>query len=218
MRICLFFLYYFVVLLGPALVYKRPTGQVTLDFSAPLTLFVALVSSFITLVVGYSLAWKSTYLPTQKPWSNRLLVWSIFNILCLLGTNGIITLLTKLLGMHSQNNLTINLSIGPMFILIILLCIVIGYAEEALFRRAARTIFWWMQGMSPHIVMSILFGAAHINQGWTAVIFSTIAGGIFATFYEILTKRYGKWGWHAVAISHGVYNLIILILAGWLGI
>lgn len=195
------------------------TGQnssIYLDFSLPQIRLAAAINSLMTLVLGYLLAWRGRHLPVRKAWNSRILFWPFFILLCLLIANILIGGLGKIFSWPGQNALRIIGPTGSGYLWTVLLCLAIGYGEETLFRRAAKDIFWFLPAYIPHIIMSLLFGAAHLGQGWTAMVFSTAAGGIFATFYELLTKKYGQWGWHGISVTHGLYNFLILILASWL--
>lgn len=96
--------------------------------------------------------------------------------------------------------------------LFILTSQVVGWSEEFFFRGFLLTRFC-IEGektVFPVLLISILFGIGHIYQGVTAFIVATILGVALSLFY-LKNKDLVS-----IAIGHGFYNLIIMVLSTYL--
>lgn len=215
-RSVLFFLYYFIFLFGPSvakMTHHAPAMRI--NFNNVHLLLAMALNSILMLVFALLLLRKKEMIHQKKTQSHAgLFAWCVLILFCLFAANSLLSLLGKALHWPHTGAQGVTQPAKALYLPIALLCLLIGYSEEALFRRDATDIFPFLSVPAAHIIMSLLFGLAHIAQGWIAVLFSMAAGGIFAFFYVFLSRKYGPIGWHCLAITHGAYNFIMIALAG----
>lgn len=215
-RSVLFFLYYFIFLFGPSVVKITQNAPVMrINFNNVHLLLAMALNSTLMLVFALLILRKKEIDHQEKTQQYAsLFTWCVLILFCLFAANSVLSLLGKVLHWPHTGAQTVTQPAKALYLPIALLCLLIGYSEEALFRRSATDIFPFLSMPAAHITMSMFFGLAHIAQGWIAVLFSTAAGGGFAFFYVFLSKKYGPLGWHSLAITHGAYNFIMIALAG----
>jgi membrane protease YdiL (CAAX protease family) len=95
------------------------------------------------------------------------------------------------------------------WIIIILSCIVTGYAEESYFRIYLLN-YATLSGISPKkaiMVSLILFTVCHAYQGIIGLLTSGLAG-LFLSFIYMKKKSI-----HGIAIGHGFYNIMSYVFA-----
>lgn len=213
-RCILFFLYYFVFLLWPSLGKTvAESGAVRIDFNNVYLLCAMALNSLLMLVFALFLCKKeekSIDAQTAVP-VFALIGWGLLILLSLFMANSAMSFLGKIL--HWKQAATSVIEPAKyLYLPLAVLCLLIGYSEETLFRKGAASIFSFMPVPAAHILMSVLFGLAHMAQGPIAWLFSTLAGGIFACFYVFLSKKYGPMAWHCVSVAHGAYNFMMIAL------
>lgn len=100
----------------------------------------------------------------------------------------------------------------PLLPLLFFTSLLTGYCEELFFRGYLLTIFE-KQGLKPWpaiLVSSLLFAAGHGYGGITGIIFSALTG-IFLSLHF-----YSRRNIHTLAIGHGLYNFLALLLTYFL--
>ncbi len=215
-RSVLFFLYYFIFLFGPSVakMIQNPPAM-RINFNNVHLLLAMALNSILMLVFALLLSQKKEMIHQKKTQRHAgLFTWCVLILFCLFLANSVLSLLSKVLHWPHTGAQAVTQPTKALYLPIAFLCLLIGYSEEALFRRDTADIFPFLSVPAAHITMSLLFGLAHIAQGWITVLFSTVAGGIFAFFYVFLSKKYGPIGWHCLAMTHGAYNFIMITLAG----
>lgn len=214
-RCALFFLYYFIFLFGPsAAKMMQNTAPMRINFNNLHLLFAMALNSAVMLIFALLLSKKRETEQQKTQWHTQLAAWCALILLCLFAANSLLSLLGKILHWPHIGVQKVIEPAKTLYIPIAFLCLLIGYSEETLFRKGAQDIFPFVSLPAAHIIMSLLFGLAHIAQGWIALLFSTMAGGLFAFFYLLLSKKYGPIAWHCLAVTHGAYNFIMIVLAG----
>lgn len=215
-RTLLFLIYYCTFLVNlPALAETdRKTQPVHIDFNDPRLLSMTALNSALMLIFGMLLCKERNYKLLLKTLSGGLFLFCTCLLVCLLIMNFLFSLAAEIFSWPIQVQISAKL-LRSSYFPTALLCLLIGYSEETLFRKAAEDIFPFIRTSWAHITMSLLFGLAHSGQGPAARLFSTAAGGMFAFSYIFLSRKYNTvTAWHGIAWVHGAYNFIMIILAG----
>ena len=88
--------------------------------------------------------------------------------------------------------------------------IAIAYREELFFRSFLLTRLQMLDiaPVSRVTAGGLLFGLAHLSQGFIGILVATIIGLLFGIVFE----RYRNL--HIVAVAHALYNMVVLLAAG----
>ncbi|PEA80924.1 CPBP family intramembrane glutamic endopeptidase [Bacillus pseudomycoides] len=94
-------------------------------------------------------------------------------------------------------------------ILWILICITAGITEELLFRSFMMNylsqLFPWLSTTGVLIISSIIFGLAHIYQGWKGVVGTMILGFLFGRLYVTTGSVYPSM------LLHIIIDLLVIV-------
>jgi uncharacterized protein len=106
-----------------------------------------------------------------------------------------------------------NLTDPAIIPMLLLSSIAIGYREE-LFFRAYLIMRLDQLGAAPAVTVilsALLFSVGHLYEGVTGALVALASGAFLALIY-----RRGR-NLHQVALSHAVYNFVVLVLSGTVG-
>ena len=127
------------------------------------------------------------------------------------GTAGLflITLAAALISGDSAGNLFTSVTpetVRPIvFLLFVPVCLVTGYREELFFRSYLLTELAPFGTPAVIAFGSLLFALGHIYQGAGAFLVTAVIG-VFLSWLFLRTRNV-----HVVALSHGIYNYLILV-------